>query len=152
MNAKTLKFFMMLLCSVIFTMTFNSCKDDDDKVLSDPASKISGTYVGTGTLYDYYFGTTDETYAGMKMIVTKSSNEYVTVVPYLATGVPFFTNYSQAWQITQTASGEFILRNNDRPNATITIDKGAKTIDFYYPYVSVDDYPFYALRFNGTRQ
>ena len=146
---------LLILCLSISMSFLTSCdkEEDEPKVMTDPAGYISGTYVGTGYLYDYLFGTTDEEYQGMKIVLTKSSYEFINVELYLANGNTFFSGSTPTtYQITQLASGAFMLTNSQVPEAKITVDKKGQVLDFYYPYVSKGEYNYYAIKFTGNKQ
>lgn len=142
---------MLLSCTLLICLS--SACDDDNKHLSDPASVIAGTYVGSGQLELVSLaGMPLETYPGMKIVVTKSSNEYVILTPYEADGSAFFSGGSgDVYQVTQAADGSFLLTSTSTPNSRVTISK-SKTLTYYYPYVSVGGEGGYALSFTGTKQ
>lgn len=145
---------MFFVCISALLLSFASCGDhDEDKALRDPASAISGTYVGHGQLEMVGLsGLPLEEYQGMKIMITKSSNEFVILTPYLADGTPFFSgNGGSVYQITQSANGDFMLSSTDRPSSRITISKSGN-LSFYYPYVSVNGESGYALNFTGQKQ
>lgn len=147
------KFFNLLLIIFAISVTFTSCSNDEEGPMTDPAKAISGTYVGTGKLgLASVSGVTGETYPGMKIIVTKSSNEYVVVTPYLADETPFFKNSTgDVYQITQSANGDFKLSNSNAPRAQLFISKNGH-MEYDYPYVTVGGESGYSLQFTGDRQ
>ncbi len=150
---KKLKLFLTLfVCISAMCLTTACSSDDDEKQLSDPASRIAGTYVGSGQLELVGLsGMPLEEYQGMKINVTKSSNEFVILTPVTADGSPFFSGGSgDVFQITQTVGGDYLLTSNNTPNARVTIK--SKTLSFYYPYVSVGGESGYALSFTGEKQ
>jgi len=152
---KTIKLLSVLCMLTIMSVAFVSCSDDDDKdaPASDPASLISGTYVGTGKLgVAGLGGVIAETYPGMKISVTKSSNEYVVITPYLADNTPFFSNSgTSVYQITQSANGDFRLTSAERPMAQLTISKSGH-MEWEYPYVTWGGDSGYSLIFSGDKQ
>lgn len=133
-------------------MCLTTACGDDDPVNEDPATQISGTYVGSGQLELIGLsGMPLEEYQGMKMSVVKSSNEFVILTPYTADGKPFFASGGgEVFQITQTVSGDYLLTSTSIPNARVTIKK--KTLTYYYPYVTVGGESGYALSFAGDKQ
>ncbi len=150
----SIKLLGIMLTALVVSMGFTSCSDDDNNgPISDPASVLSGEYVGSGKLEIAGSSISVENYAGMKIRVTKSSNEYVIVVPYMADGNPFFSSgsYSDVYQITQTSGGDFKLTSTDTPLAQLTITKSGK-LDYYYPYVAHYGEGGYALNFSGSKQ
>lgn len=140
-----------MLVMLFTSVSLASCSDDDkddDPTTKDPASKIAGTYVGSGNLL--YIGIPVENYPGMKFVLTKSSNEYVLVNPKTADGEDFFQR-AAVYQITQTAKGDFNLRNNDSPNIMMTIDRKGN-LSYSNPNVSVGDDSGYTLTFEGSKE
>lgn len=150
---KKKNFFMALVLGVVSMFAFSACSNEDDGPMVDPASAIEGTYVGHGQLEIVGLtGMPLEEYAGMKMEVTKSSNEFVIVTPYEANGTPFFANGNgHVFQITQSASGDFMLTSSDKPNCRVSITK-SRAMTYSFPYVSVGGESGYALTFTGSRQ
>ena len=150
---KKKNFFLTLVLSVVSLGLLSSCSSEDDGPISDPASVIAGTYVGHGQLE--MVGLTGfplEEFYGMKMIVTKSSNEFVMVTPYEADGSAFFASGTgNVFQITQSASGDFMLTSADFPQCRVTITK-SKAMTYTFPYVSVGGESGYALSFTGQKQ
>ena len=152
---KTCKWAVILLVTLFVSATFSSCHDDDDdpKPTNNPAAKIAGSYVGKG--YICIAGLQNmplDTYPGMKLQITRSSNEYVIVTPYFADGKPVFSGGSgDVYYITQTAGGDFLLTNSETPSATLTIKKTGQ-VDYYYPYLSINGEGGYALVFNGEKE
>lgn len=146
-------FFMALVVGVVSMFAFSACSNEDDGPISDPASVVAGTYVGHGQLEIVGLaGMPLEEYAGMKMVVTRSSNEFVIVTPYEASGQPFFANGNgHVFQITQSASGDFMLTSSDRPNCRLTITK-SRAMTYSFPYVNVGGETGYALTFSGQKQ
>ena len=148
----SIKFLVIMLMVLAVGMGFSSCSDDDNGPITDPASVVSGEYVGPGKLEIAGSSVSLETYEGMKIRISKSSNEYVIVIPYMADGKPFFSDsYTAVYQITQTSSGDFKLSCADRPLAQLTISKSGH-LDYIYPYVSVGGEGGYALSFSGSKQ
>lgn len=139
---------LMMLMSLIALCSFTSCSGDNDDIISDPASKITGTYVGTGSLL--YLGIPVESYLGMKFVITKSSNEYVLVTPRTADGEDFFGRPS-VYQITQTARGGYSLRSDNSPNITLEISKSG-SLTYTNPNVSVGGDSGYTLTFTGDKE
>ncbi|MBD5233888.1 MAG: hypothetical protein HDS65_06885 [Bacteroidales bacterium] len=151
---KKLKLFLMLFVCLSTMCLSTACSNDDDEgQISDPASMIAGTYVGKGQLEMVGLsGMPIEEYQGMKIYVTKSSNEFVILTPYSADGSPFFSSGSgDVFQITQTVNGDYLLTSTNIPNARVSITK-SKDLSYYYPYVSVGGESGYALSFTGKKQ
>ena len=144
---------LVLIGVIVSSLSFISCSKDDDITISDPASAVSGTYIGTGKLTDGNIGGLDyESYLGMKMVVSKSSNEYVILTPYEADGSSFFgSGGGDVFKITKTASGDYILSSSNYPKAVVSISKNGY-LDYYYPYVAVNSVSGYALSFSGNKE
>lgn len=151
------KFFTVFVSVLMMACTLWSCGSDDDDAepgpIADPATIVAGTYVGTGKLgIAGVSGVTGETYSGMKISVTRSSNEYVIVNPYYADGKPFFSSENgSVYQISQMANGDFRLSNSNAPLAQLTITKSGH-MEYEYPYVKVGNESGYSLIFTGDKQ
>lgn len=150
---KIFKFFMTVFVFATCLGFNTSCNDHSDEEQKDLASQIEGTYIGTGKLVDTDFvGLEYQSYPGMKMMVTRSSNEYVVITPYKADGKPFFQSASgDVFMVTKTSSGDFILTSSTLPYSRVSISKSG-SLDYYYPYVTVGETTGYALSFLGNRE
>ena len=147
---KLLHYLTILTLLLLSGIAFTACGSDDDEPTLDPASIIAGEYVGNGSLD--MLGFSVEKYQGMKIRVSKSSNEYVIVSPYLADGSPVFGDKNgTVFQVTQTASGNYVLNSQEAPLTQLTISK-AGHMDFEYPYVSVGGESGYTLKFSGNKE
>ncbi len=144
---------MLFVCISVLSMMSSCGKDDEPGPIVDPASLVAGTYVGYGKLEMVGLsGLPLEEYQGMKIRITRSSNEFVILTPYTADDNPFFSSGSgDVFQITQTAGGDFLLTSTSTPNCRVTISKSF-SLSYYYPYVSVGGESGYALNFTGQRQ
>lgn len=78
MNVKdlNLKYVSMLLCMMLMGISFTACSDDNDEPDPDYASKVKGTYVGSGKCM-YLDLLEEDSWPGMKVVVTRSSDNYV---------------------------------------------------------------------------
>ena len=132
-------------------LPLGSCGDDKDKEIKNPASELAGTYFGTGQLTVAGSSLSLETYNGMKIRVTRSSDEYVIVEPYLASNDPFFKNGgSTVFHITVTQKGDYLLTSEEASRAQLTITKKGH-MEYTYPYVTVGGESGYSLVFSGDR-
>lgn len=153
---KKKNFFLTFMMSFVALCLFSACSSDDDGPISDPASVIAGTYVGTGTETDRMgLNITYGEYHGMKMKVVKSSNEFVVITPEYADGNSYFGGSGIVFQVTQQANGGFLLTSSEYPMARVTI-AASGAMDFYFPYVvqttSDGDQISLALSFTGSKQ
>lgn len=151
MKRNLLSVLSLFVLGVLMSSFITSCsKDDEPKIDPNPASKITGSYVGTGHLaVAGLSGMSVLDYPGMKIQVSRSSNEYVIVTPYFADGSPMFSQSTgDVYYITQTANGDFILTDSSAPQATLKISRNGE-MDYYYPYVAYKGESGYALVFNG---
>lgn len=148
------RFFPFFFSLVALTVFFSSCskdKADEPGMISDPASAIQGEYVGTGKL-DYLGIMTVENYSGMKIRITKSSNEYAIVAPYKADNRPFFSeDVGTVYKITQSAKGDFLLTSSEFPQSQLNITK-AGHLTYSFPYVVHGGEDGYSLFFEGDKQ
>lgn len=145
MNDFMKKFFLQfitMLCLCVMMMPLSSCKDDDEPAMDrDPAATVSGTYIGTGVESITGLGGLGEiTYPGMKIQITKSSKEFIILKVYLANGTSYFqSDKGHVYQISQLASGDYKLTNDDYPLAQLTISKSG-VLKYSFPYVNGGDY------------
>lgn len=151
---KKSRFLLACLIGFLSMGVFSACdSDNDNEPLSDPATAIAGTYVGVGQLEVVGLsGMPLEEYPGMKIVITKSSNEFAILIPYEADGQKFFVDDARlVYQITQSANGDFLLTSTTSPNSRVSVTK-SKSLTLYYPYVSLGGESGYALSFTGQKQ
>lgn len=139
--------------TAMLMVSMGSCsKDEPDEpyINPDPASVIAGTYIGTGvTTVTGLPGLGDQSYPGMKIVLIKSSNEYVVLKVYNADGTSFFkSDTGHVYQISQLTSGDYKLTNDEYPLAQLTVTKSGK-LKYNFPYVNGGDY---TLTIEATRE
>lgn len=144
-------FFKFLLTLSLFCMaiSLSSCRDDDKEEnieVYDHAAKIAGEYVGT--IEVTYFGQTLTKSKGSKLILRRSSNDFVIATFYYADGTQVFNN-SQAYEITKTSGGTYVLDCNESSIDRIRIDDKKATTEDAYVTISGEVCDF---SFEGTMQ
>lgn len=143
-----IKLTTILTLLLIGTMSFSSCSSDgDDEDDVNYAAQVAGTYVGTGKAT--YLGLDAFTYNGMKLLITRSSNEFVLIKAIHSDNTTFLDNLS--FQVTKTASG-FILMDINDPSVRATIDKSGN-ITYTVPSIWIGNYsdPF-EFNFSGHKE
>lgn len=150
MNVKELnwKCLSMLLCMMVAGLSFTACSDDDDKEDLDLASKVVGTYVGNGEMTYLDLLEVDSWY-GMKVVVTRSSDEYVILELKEANGTSILTN-TRAYRVFSTSSG-YLLRDESAPSVNVMVDKSG-TLTYENPNIAVDGESGYTISFSGRRE
>ena len=144
---KLLHYLSILTLVLLSGIAFTACGSDEPEI--DPATTISGTYVGNGYLEIRGY-TGQQKYPGMKMYVRKSSNEYVLLSPVEADGTSFFEKNEMVFQITKTASGDYVLQSSEYPEASVRITK-AGHMDYEFPSVRIGS-DTGTLKFSGEKQ
>ena len=140
-------FTLSLFC---MALSVSSCGDDEETDNLNHAAQIAGEYVGT--IETTYFGETIEKSKGSKLILQRSSNDFVTASFYYADGTQVFSN-TQAYEITKTSGGTYVLRCKESTIEEIRVEgKKVETIDATINYV-IDGVRYECdFLFEGTKQ
>lgn len=143
---KKIKFIAMLFTALTMCVCLNSCSDDPEPQWDEnPAKTIAGTYVGNGALK--YLDMLDvESWNGMRIEVTRSSNEYVTLSLKFANGETILSG-NKAYNVVETSSG-YILKDAEATDVIITISKSGE-MHYYNPNISVSGESGYSITFDG---
>lgn len=150
MNVKdlNLKYVSMLLCMMLMGISFTACSDDNDEPDPDYASKVKGTYVGSGKCM-YLDLLEEDSWPGMKVVVTRSSDNYVILGLMEANNTPILEN-SRAYEVLQSGSG-WLLRDPQATNVSVTIDKDGNMV-YYNPNITVGGEEGYSISFTGKKE
>ena len=150
MNVKdlNLKYVSMLLCMMLMGISFTACSDDDDEPDVNYAARVEGTYVGSGKCM-YLDLLEEDSWAGMKVVVTRSSDNYVILGLMETNNTPILEN-SRAYEVLQSGSG-WLLRDPQATNVSVTIDKDGNMV-YYNPNITVDGEDGYSISFTGKKE
>ncbi len=143
---KKLNSLLLLLVMIMTSGIFTSCEPPEPELA--PADAVSGTYVGIGKLT--YYGIEIESFAGMKIVVSRSSEEYVLVALKEADDTDIFQK-SSVFQVLKTSSNSYVLRSADNPSTDITIDSNYNMV-YNNPSVTVSGEDGYTISFSGKRE
>ncbi len=108
---------------------------ESTKTLKDNATKIEGTYVGTGNLKSG--NDVIEDYTGIKVIITKKSKDTVLVNVYESDGSKFFATDGE-YSVQKLSNGIFSLTLKGIKNATIEIDTQNNLV-YLHPRVNIEN-------------
>ncbi|MBR4995414.1 MAG: hypothetical protein IKY82_05075 [Alistipes sp.] len=145
------KFLLTLAFAVVSCVSFVSCSKEEKEDLNH-AAQIAGEYVGTIEISLY--GETIEKSKGSKLVITRSSNDFVNATFYYANGDSVFENGRKiTYEITKTSGGVYVLRSDDSTIEEIRINgKVAETNDSYI-YINYDGYTYECdFEFEGSKQ
>lgn len=117
------------------------------KTLKDNATKISGTYVGTGTLKQG--NEVIDSYTGIKVTIKKQSKDTVLVNVIESDGSKFF-NSDGEYSITKDSNGKYSLTLKGINSATIEIDTNNNLV-YLHPRVNIDD-DIYSLSIKAKKE
>lgn len=150
MNVKdlNLKYVSMLLCMMLMGISFTACSDDDDEPDVNYAARVEGTYVGSGKCM-WADLLEEDVWAGMKVVVTRSSDNYVILGLMEANNTPILEN-SRAYEVLQSGSG-WLLRDPQATNVSVTIDKDGNMV-YYNPNITVGGEEGYSISFTGKKE
>ncbi len=145
---KTLFKFSALVMLFACSFGLSSCeKESGTEEDVNLAQKVCGTYVGKGELT--YYGIDMESFAGMKVEVRRSSNDYVLLDFYRADNSLLFGD--EVYQVLQTGSKEYLLRSEEFPAINVSISEN-KVLKYSSPYITVGGESGYTLTFEGKRE
>lgn len=138
----------MLLTVFFASISFYSCSDDDkdptEDITTDLARQITGTYVGDGSLT--YYGIEASKFPGMKIIISRSSSDYVLLKIIQANNTTLLKE--SVFKVLQTSTKDFILSSDSSPYAKVNIDKNGN-LSYTNPSITVDNEEGYTLSFTG---
>lgn len=145
------KFLLTLAFAVISCVSFVGCSKDSEEDLNH-AAQIAGEYVGTIEISLY--GETVEKSKGSKLILTRSSNDFVNAAFYYANGKNVFgSSDARTYEITKTSSGTYVLSSDESSIEEIRINGNtAETTDAYITITS-GGYSYECdFEFEGSKQ
>lgn len=132
---------------LIASLSFVACSDDNNEEDIDLSGKVTGTYVGSGKLS--YYGVEIDTWQGMKVVLTRSSNSYVLVDLLEADNSSIF-DAPTVCQIMQS-SNSYVLTSDENPYLKIEIDS-QKNMNYTNSAVIVDNERGYTISFSGKKE
>lgn len=115
------------------------------KSFKNYGEKISGTYIGTGTLT--LNGQFIESYKNIALKISRINDNTVKVAVTESNGVDFFSEPA-TYTITKDANSNYSLTHNEINKATIKIDRYKKAI-YRHPCVNIDG-DIYTLKITAT--
>lgn len=125
----------------------NANTDRAARSIRDNATKVAGTYAGTGRLL---LGTEEvEAYETIKVVIARIDKNTVSVDVIDDRGESFFTSPGQ-YSITANKNGGYTLKHKSIPAATITIGKD-KRASYVHPRVNIDN-EIYKLEIKGAKK
>lgn len=116
------------------------------KKLSSNADKVSGTYVGTGSLKQS--GATIENYQNISVTIVKVSSNVVGVNVVESNGDRFFSSNLE-YDIQVSGIGSYTLVNKKTNDAKITISMNS--LDYIHPRVNIEG-DIYQLHISASKQ
>lgn len=131
--------------SSVSNKTLNS--SSSTKTLKDYASKIEGTYVGSGTLKQG--ANLIEDYTGIKVTIKKQTKDIVLVNVVESDGSKFFSSDGE-YTIKKNSNGSYSLTLKGIKNATIEIDTKNNLV-YLHPRVNIEN-EIYILNIKAKKQ
>lgn len=131
--------------SSVSNKTLNS--SSSTKTLKDYASKIEGTYVGSGTLKQG--ANLIEDYTGIKVTIKKQTKDIVLVNVVESDGSKFFSSDGE-YSIKKNSNGSYSLTLKGIKNATIEIDTKNNLV-YLHPRVNIEN-EIYILNIKAKKQ
>lgn len=123
----------------------NPQSDKATRTIRDNATKVAGTYSGTGQLLQKLEEV--ESYEGIRIIVTRINRNTVSVEVIDGQGESFFAEPG-TYTVVPNKKGGYVLKHKSIPSALITIgrDRSAK---YVHPRVNIDGH-IYKLEIKAT--